>query len=139
MVEVVDFRLLVIVNWHPSFLINSPFMRVLLCGLGSILTNALDYRLRKYGYQAVRAADASEALNRVHAGHVEALVTSVIGLIREDFRSDIPIILVTEPDTDMEGVIEGLEAGADDFVTFPFKPHELALRLKLLLHRPVTY
>jgi DNA-binding response OmpR family regulator len=120
-------------------------MRILLCGLGSILTNALDYRLRKFGYRAIRAADASEALNRVHARHVDALVTSVsldnfrlptfVGLIREDFQSGIPIILVTEPDTEFDQVIEGLEAGADDFVTFPFKPNELALRLKLLLHR----
>jgi DNA-binding response OmpR family regulator len=124
-------------------------MRVLLCGLGTILTNALDYRLRKYGYQSVRATDASEALNRIHARHVDALVisvdlsqnklSSVIGLIREDFHSDIPIILVTELDSDMDIVIAGLEAGADDFVTFPFKPHELALRLKLLLRRQPTY
>lgn len=124
-------------------------MRVLLCGLGTILTNALDYRLRKYGYQSVRATDASEALNRIHARHVDALVisvdlsqnklSSVIGLIREDFHSDIPIILVTELDSDMDIVIAGLEAGADDFVTFPFKPHELALRLKLLLRRQTAY
>ena len=46
-------------------------MRVLLCGLGSILTNALDYRLRKYGYRSLRATNASEALNRVHANSVD--------------------------------------------------------------------
>ena len=122
-------------------------MRVLLCGLGSILTNALDYRLRKYGYQSLRANNGSEALNRVHAEHADALVVSVnvqgyqlatfIALIREDFRSRIPIILVTEPDADPTTVIDGLDAGADDFVTFPFKPNELVLRLKLRLHDPI--
>jgi DNA-binding response OmpR family regulator len=122
-------------------------MRVLLCGLGSVLTNALDYRLRKYGYQSLRAGTASEALGRVHAEHADALVVSVnvedyklatfIALIREDFRSRIPIILVTEPDADPETVLAGLEAGADDFVTFPFKPNELVLRLKLRLHDPI--
>jgi DNA-binding response OmpR family regulator len=126
---------------------TTPIMRVLLCGLGSILTNALDYRLRKYGYRSLRAATASEALNRVHAEHADALVVSVnvedyklatfIALIREDFRSRIPIILVTEPDDDPETVLAGLEAGADDFVTFPFKPNELVLRLKLRLHDPI--
>ncbi|NJN34007.1 MAG: response regulator transcription factor [Saprospiraceae bacterium] len=48
----------------------------------------------------------------------------------------MPIILVSEPDGELEPVIEGIEAGADDFVTFPFKPIELVLRIKLLLHRP---
>ena len=123
-------------------------MRVLLYGLGAILTNALDYRLRKFGYRIVRVADASEALNRIHAGHADILITSVhiegyrltnfIGLIREDFGSTMPIILVTEPEGgDNDVLLAGLEAGADDFVTFPFKPSEVALRIKLLLHRLV--
>ena len=124
-------------------------MRILLCGLGSILTNALDYRLRKHGYQTLRARDASEALNRIHADHADILVTSVnvsnyklstfVELVREDLHSPIPIILVTEPDGDIEVVLSGIRAGADDFVTFPFKPAELVLRIKLLLYRLVNY
>lgn len=124
-------------------------MRVLLCGLGSILTNAMDYRLRKYGCKVVRVNDTTEALGRIHSGQVDILVTSInlqgyrlstfVNLIREDFHSMMPIILVTEPDSDIETVLEGIEAGADDFVTFPFKPSELILRIKLLLHRYVNH
>jgi DNA-binding response OmpR family regulator len=124
-------------------------MRVLLLGLGTILTNAMDCRLRKYGCRVIKATDTHEALSRIHAGQADILVTSVhidnfklthfIGLIRENLQKDLPIILVTEPDADTETVLEGIEAGADDFVTFPFKPAELILRIKLLLHRFVTY
>jgi DNA-binding response OmpR family regulator len=124
-------------------------MRVLLCGLGSILTNAMDYRLRKHGCNVVRVNSSTEALSRIHAGHADILVTSInlqgyqlgtfIGLIREDIHSLMPIILVTEPDGDIETVLEGMEAGADDFVTFPFKPAELIMRIKLLLHRYVHH
>jgi two-component system, OmpR family, response regulator len=124
-------------------------MRVLLLGLGTILTNAMDCRLRKYGCRVIKATDTHEALSRIHAGQADILVTSVhidnfklthfIGLIRENLQKDLPIILVTEPDADTETVLEGIEAGADDFVTFPFKPAELILRIKLLLHRLVTY
>jgi DNA-binding response OmpR family regulator len=124
-------------------------MRVLLCGLGSILTNAMDYRLRKHGCKVVRVSDSTEALSRIHAGHADILVTSVnlqgyqlstfIGLIREDMHSMMPIILVTEPEGDIEAVLEGMEAGADDFVTFPFKPIELVMRIKLLLYRYVNH
>ena len=124
-------------------------MRVLLCGLGPILTNALDCRLRKYGCKIQRAVDTTEALSIIHGGYADILVTSVntegyrlgnfIGLIKEDLMSEMPIILVTEPDGDMNAVLEGIEAGADDFVTFPFKPAELILRIKLLLHRYIHH
>lgn len=124
-------------------------MRVLLCGLGSILNNALDYRLRKYGYRVIAAQDANDALSYIHAGHADIIITSInvggfrlpsfIGLIREDLGHSIPIILVTEVESDIEAVLEGMEAGADDFVTFPFKPAELVMRIKLLLYRYVHY
>jgi DNA-binding response OmpR family regulator len=124
-------------------------MRVLLCGLGSILNNALDYRLRKYGYRVLAARDATDALSHIHAGRADIIITSIdvqgfrlpsfIGLIREDLGHSIPIILVTEVESDVETVLEGMEAGADDFVTFPFKPAELVFRIKLLLYRYVHY
>jgi DNA-binding response OmpR family regulator len=124
-------------------------MRILLCGLGSILTNALDFRLRKYGCKVSKAYDATEALNRIHAGHADVLVSSVtmqnfrlttfIGLIREDLKSDIPIILVSEPDGDLDDIMLGIEAGADDFLSYPFKPAELVVRIHLLLHRYVNH
>ena len=124
-------------------------MRVLLCGLGSILNNALDYRLRKYGYRVIAARDANDALGRIHTGNVDIIISSInlegfglssfVGLIREDLGHSIPIILVTEIESDAETLLEGMEAGADDFVTFPFKPAELVMRIKLLLYRYVHY
>ena len=124
-------------------------MRILLCGLGSILTNALDFRLRKYGHTVSKAQDATEAINRIHAGHADVLVsmttvpnfrlTTFIGLIREDLRSEIPIILVSEPDDNLDEILLGIEAGADDFLSYPFKPAELVVRIHLLLHRYVNH
>jgi DNA-binding response OmpR family regulator len=122
-------------------------MRVLLCGLGTVLSNALDYRLRKHGCRISKASDGREALHRIHTKNTDVLVCYVniegfnletfISLIRQDFKSDIPIILVAEPDTEIEDVLVGIEAGADDFVTFPFKPIELVMRIKLLVHRVI--
>jgi DNA-binding response OmpR family regulator len=120
-------------------------MRVILCGLGAILTNALDYRLRKYSCNVIKACDPREALNTIHYDRADVLIlsanipnfrlTTFIELIREDFNSSIPIILVTDPDGEPESIVEGINAGADDFVTFPFKPAELITRIQLLLHR----
>jgi DNA-binding response OmpR family regulator len=48
--------------------------------------------------------------------------------------SSVPIIMVTAL-TDTAHVVAGLEAGADDYVTKPFEPKELAARIRALLRR----
>ncbi len=49
-------------------------------------------------------------------------------------RSSVPIIMVTAR-SDTFDVVAGLEAGADDYVTKPFQPKELAARIRALLRR----
>ena len=51
--------------------------------------------------------------------------------------SAVPIIMVTAR-TDTHDVVAGLEAGADDYVTKPFEPKELAARIRALLRRART-
>ena len=48
--------------------------------------------------------------------------------------SDVPIIMVTARD-DTHDIVAGLEAGADDYLTKPFAPKELAARIRALLRR----
>ncbi len=48
--------------------------------------------------------------------------------------SDVPIVMVTAR-ADTHDVVAGLEAGADDYVTKPFQPKELAARIRALLRR----
>lgn len=54
--------------------------------------------------------------------------------LRSEWRSDIPIILLTALAEEDDRVL-GLEAGADDYVTKPFSPRELALRVASVLRR----
>src|SRR5487761_681123 len=49
-------------------------------------------------------------------------------------QSALPIVMVTAR-TDTHDVVAGLEAGADDYVTKPFEPKELAARIRALLRR----
>jgi DNA-binding response OmpR family regulator len=51
--------------------------------------------------------------------------------------STVPIIMVTAR-TDTHDIVAGLEAGADDYVTKPFEPKELAARIRALLRRART-
>lgn len=55
-------------------------------------------------------------------------------LKRDELTSDIPIIMLTAKGEE-DNKIQGLEVGADDYITKPFSPRELVARLKAVLRR----
>ncbi|MCP5161285.1 MAG: phosphate regulon transcriptional regulator PhoB [Hahellaceae bacterium] len=55
-------------------------------------------------------------------------------LKKDDSTAEIPIIMLTAR-TEEDNKIQGLEAGADDYITKPFSPRELVARLKAVLRR----
>lgn len=55
-------------------------------------------------------------------------------LKREDLTKDVPIIMLTAK-AEEDNKIQGLELGADDYITKPFSPRELIARLKAVLRR----
>ena len=55
-------------------------------------------------------------------------------LKRDDLTRDVPVIMLTAK-TAEDNVIQGLEAGADDYITKPFAPREMIARIKALLRR----
>jgi two-component system, OmpR family, KDP operon response regulator KdpE len=92
--------------------------------------------------EIIEAADGSSAI--FHAGEVEPdIVVLDVGLpdmtgfavmqaIRE--TSEVPIVMLTARDGHMDKV-EGLEFGADDYITKPFAPMELLARIRAVLRR----
>ena len=98
--------------------------------------------LEKYGYEVTAVGNAEEAVDMI-AGISPSLVVLDIGLpgidgitacrrIRE--FSPLPIIMVTANDS-TEHKIKGLDSGADDYITKPFSPSELAARVGAALRR----
>jgi two-component system phosphate regulon response regulator PhoB len=55
-------------------------------------------------------------------------------LRRDEVTADIPVIMLTAKTTE-DNKIQGLEVGADDYITKPFAPRELAARIKAVLRR----
>ncbi len=119
-------------------------MQIILWGLNPILTNVFEIRLRKYSLFLLKVNTMSEVLSRIHARHTQAIVLNVgalnssvaniVGLIRNDLNSNIPIVLISESDDQVNLIEEGIEAGATDFLMFPFQPIELVMRLRLQLY-----
>ena len=101
--------------------------------------------LRHAGFQVVRATSAEEGESVIRNELPDLLVLdwmlpgqSGVGLARK-LRSDertreLPIIMLTAR-VHEEDKIQGLEAGADDYVTKPFSPKELVARIRAVLRR----
>jgi DNA-binding response OmpR family regulator len=101
--------------------------------------------LRRDGYRTLEAADGEEAL-RLLADESPALVILDVMLPQHDgleicrrirADSDLPIIMLTARGEEADRIV-GLELGADDYVTKPFSPRELAVRVRNLLKRAAT-
>jgi len=98
--------------------------------------------LKKDGYKVLTAYDGAEALRLAREGHPDLIVLDLMlpdidGLeVCRTLRSesDVSIIMLTARTTD-EDKLAGLELGADDYVTKPFSPRELAARVRAVLRR----
>jgi two-component system KDP operon response regulator KdpE len=94
------------------------------------------------GYRVIEAENGLEAVNRVRDDLPDLVLLDVmmpeldgfeaLRLIRE--TSNVPIIMLTVKG-DEDDRVRGLELGADDYVTKPFSPRELASRIKAVLRR----
>ena len=98
--------------------------------------------LKRDGYQVLTAYDGLEALRLAREDHPDLIVLDLMlpdidGLevcraLRNE--SDVSIIMLTARTTD-GNKLAGLELGADDYVTKPFSPRELAARVRAVLRR----
>jgi DNA-binding response OmpR family regulator len=101
--------------------------------------------LEREGYRTLEAGDGDTARHLLEEESPSLVVLDVMlpgtdGLelcrwIRA--RSDLPVILLTARGEEADRIV-GLELGADDYVTKPFSPRELAARVRTVLRRTVT-
>ena len=98
--------------------------------------------LNENGFLSFTAADAAQAKNLLEIAVFDALVLDVMmpgqdgRSLTQELRktSDIPILLLTAMG-EIEDRVGGLQSGADDYLTKPFDPRELVLRLQAILRR----
>jgi len=105
----------------------------------------VEFNLRQAGYAVVTAGDGAEALSKARATQPSLIVLDLMlpevdglevckMLRRDPATAAIPIVMLTAKAAEIDRVL-GLELGADDYVTKPFSPRELILRVKKLLQR----
>src|ERR1700759_3137310 len=101
--------------------------------------------LKNAGFNVIKAEDGVSALNQARETLPSLIVLDLMlpemsglevckVLKKESATSQIPIIMLTAKAEEVDRIV-GLELGADDYMTKPFSPRELVLRVKSVLRR----
>ena len=115
---------------------------ILVCDDDKQIVEAIDIYLTGEGFKVIKAYDGYEALEYLDKNEVDLLIVDVMmpGLdgirttlkVREN--SSIPIIILSAKSEDADKIL-GLNIGADDYITKPYNPTILLLRINALLKR----
>ena len=118
-------------------------MHILVVDDDQAVRDSLARSLQYTGYQVSTAQDGIEALAKLSNGYVDAVIMDVMmprldGLeatrMLRSSGNDVPILILTARDA-IEDRVDGLDAGADDYMVKPFALDELLARLRALTRR----
>ena len=122
-------------------------MKLLLAEDEPAMSEAVTDILEYHRYQVDAVFDGKEALDYIHAGDYDGIVMDIMmpGLTGLEVLKQIrkegnrtPVLLLTAK-SQIEDRIEGLDAGADDYLPKPFAMGELLARIRAMLRRREEY
>src|SRR5579872_4556954 len=116
-------------------------VKILIADDSIVSRHLLEATLHSWGYDVIAACDGMEALEFLQKPDAPALAIldwmmpgltgpEVCKRIRQHAREPYTYILLLTSKSLKEDLIEGMEAGADDYITKPFDQHELKVRLR---------
>lgn len=117
-------------------------MKILVCEDDTMTLMALNHRLLQEGYDVTTVRDGAEAKQKLSESQFDLMLTDLhmpivdglelIRYVRNDLKLNIPIVMLTRVGAE-DMVMKAFELGADDYITKPFSPNELSIRIKRLL------
>ena len=109
-----------------------------------MLLKTIQFRLKKEGYEIITAENGREAINILKTEVPDLIISDIMmpfinGLelvkhVKENCSDKIPVILLTTLRQE-QNVMKAFELGADEFMTKPFSPSELVVRVRRVLMR----
>jgi len=122
-------------------------LKVLICEDEEVMMTALDFRLKKQNFETIKAEDGQVAKEKILAEKPDMIIADImmphvnglelISFVREELSSQIPMIMISSLERE-DVVIEAMQLGANDFISKPFRPDELILRIKNILGVPAS-
>ena len=109
------------------------------------ISDLIQYHLEQSGFKVLTALDGGTGLEQAIKGRPNLIILDLMLPVRDGkdvcrslksnpITQTIPVLMLTAKAEEMDRVI-GFELGADDYVTKPFSPRELVLRVKAILRR----
>ncbi|TET43677.1 response regulator [Candidatus Aerophobetes bacterium] len=110
------------------------------------IAKLVEFKLKKEGYQVTWKENGEEALEAIKRERPDLILLDimmpvmdgyeVLRQIKEDEKlRDIPVIMLTARAQERD-VVKGIDSGAEDYITKPFHPAELLVRVKRILGKP---
>ncbi|MEO8111865.1 MAG: response regulator [Ginsengibacter sp.] len=104
-----------------------------------IILKTIELRLKKDGHSVILTQDGREALKQIEDSEVDLIITDImmpfasgleiIEAVKRKPGKKIPVIVLSAMGQE-NVVLEAFQLGADDYITKPFSPNELSLRVK---------
>ena len=119
-------------------------MKILIIEDSHMVQMVVKFNLSRMGCQVVTANDGKEGMEKIVEEKPDLIVSDlmmpfvngmeIIHFVRVELRLETPIIILSAIEQE-ESIIQALELGADDYVTKPFSPTELLLRIRKIVKK----
>jgi len=117
-------------------------MKILIADDEMIMLKIIELRLKKDGHQVIVTTNGQEALEKIIQEDPDMIIADImmpftsgleiVSVIKQDKqRRNVPIIILSSMGQE-NVVLEAFNLGADDYITKPFSPNELSMRVKRL-------
>ena len=114
-------------------------MTILVAEDDLIMLKTIELRLKKDGHTVIISHDGREALKELESSSPDLIITDImmpfssgleiIGVVKKRTGKKIPVIVLSAMGQE-NVVLEAFQLGADDYITKPFSPNELSMRVK---------
>lgn len=119
-------------------------MKVLIIEDDILLLKTLEFKLKKEGLEVEIAKNGYDAIEYLKTSTPDLIITDImmpfvsgleiISHVRNVLNSNVTVIVLSSAGLE-KVVLEAFELGADDFITKPFSPNELMMRIKKFMTR----
>lgn len=116
-------------------------MKILVAEDEPIMLKTIALRLRKDGYDVITVDNGREAIEQIDQENPDLIITDImmpyssgleiVGKVKAPGQRNIPVIVLSAMGQE-NVVVEAFNLGADDYITKPFSPNELSMRVKRL-------
>lgn len=114
-------------------------MKILIAEDDQLMARTLEFRLNKDGHQVTVTTDGREALKKIDELHPDLVITDImmpytsgleiVSTVKEKYGDTMPVIVLSGMGQE-DVVLEAFQLGANDYMTKPFSPVELSVRVK---------